>query len=407
MKLKLIIPLIACLLFVTFSCKSNTSQTTQSVAPVGPVANPAYKGSGGESKETVAEGVAQITSSGQQDAKGRAIQHALRLAVEQVLGSMVKSQTLIENGTLVSDKIYSKSSGYVQKYQEMGITKEGDTIKVVVKAWVVLGDVKNDALALGILQDRVGRPNTMVVVDEKKVTGGEGNISKTLLEEAFGAKQFRIVDQGTIARVLAAKNIQVSEITGVSTDKLSAIAVDADAQLIIKVRVDSSEQDLKSQGGYFPENYKSVRSTITLQAIYAADGTQIATATSTAAGALIDLNSAQNESIKRAINSSKEKFITDILKQWDDMSNNGFEYEITISGVDFMTASDIESALQEKIEGVKFVNNRGFNNNTVTFMVRYSGNNSQLAKMVLSAGKMPVPLTMKSLTSKTIILQKN
>jgi hypothetical protein len=384
------------------SCKS--SQTTDTQTPAGPVANPNYAGQGGEAKETVSEGVAQITSSGEQDAKNRAVEHALRLAVEKVLGAMIKSETAVENGTLIEDKIFSKSSGYVQKYHLLNYTKSGSAVKAVVKAWVVTGDVKDDAMALGLLQDRVGRPNVLVIVDEPKLDGsGQGNIAKNLVEQKLSDKQFRIVDQATIQRVLLARNMQVSEITGVSTDKLGAVAVDAGAQLFVKGKVDATKQDVSSA---LPDNWTSVRTTIMLKAVYAADGTQIATASGQSAAAHLSLNTAQNNAISKTTEQIISDFISDILKKWDDMSNNGFEYDITVAGIDFGEAAKIKSDIEKNIEGIKYVNQRGFNNNQAQILVRYTGKAMDLAALILSEGKISVPLKMKSVNSKAIILEK-
>lgn len=395
--------LITVMAFFLSSCKtgSNTKDTTVST---GMVENPAYAGSGGESKSVLVEGVGQITSSGEQDAKNRAVKHALRMAVEKVLGSMVKSSTAVENGKLISDKIYSKSSGYVQKYNILDYTKEENSVKTTVKAWVVLGDVKDDAMALGLLQDRVGRPNTLVIVDEVKLDGsGQGGIAKNAIEQKLDEKQFRLVDQETIKRVLKARNMQVSEMTGVDAGKLAAVAIDAGAQIYVKGVVDSAEQDVSSA---LPDNWKSVRTTVTLKAIYAADGTQIATASGNAASAHLAINTAQNKSITEAVKKLMPNFISTILKKWDDMSNNGFEYDLTVAGIDFMEATAIKNDLQNNIEGIKYVNQRGFNNGQAQILVRYTGNSMDLAGLILSKGKISVPLKMKSVNSKAILLEK-
>ena len=50
------------------------------------------------------------------NARDKATQDALRQAVEQAMGAMVYSETMTENAAIVSDKISSQTSGYIQSF---------------------------------------------------------------------------------------------------------------------------------------------------------------------------------------------------------------------------------------------------------------------------------------------------
>ncbi len=371
----------------------------------GPQNNPNYKGKGGETKQVTVKGLAQITSSGDQDAYNKAVEQGMRKAVEVVLGSLVKSETMVKNSVLVEDKIYSKSAGFVQKYEVLSQTKDGGTMIVEMKADVVLGEVKDDAMSLGLLQDRVNRPKVIVLVDEKSLTDGKDlGIARSTLQQIMMDKQFEFVDEGQLQKVLAARNIQLSKLTGVSANDMAAIAVDAGAQIILKGAANSSKQDLSGSG--IPENWKSARTSFTLDAIYAADASILASSSSTKAAALIDLESAQKKSIETAAKAVADDVINKIIKKWDDFVNNGFEYDVIVAGVDFNTSSEVQSGMEKNIEGVKKVFDKGFNdaNKTQTFLVRYSGTPRELARAMIAAGKISVALKVDSVTSKSILL---
>jgi hypothetical protein len=382
-----------------FSCKSSSyaSKTGQDVN------NAAYVGDGGDTEIVVVKGIAQITSKGEQDAYDRAVAHAMREAVSKVLGTMVRSETLVENAKLVSDSIMSKSSGFVQRYTVLNDTKQGSTKIVEVKAWVVLGDVKKDAMALGLIQDRVGRPMVMVLVNEKSLsTKKQTDHSKNALQRKLMEKEFQFVDQGQLQKVLAARNIQVSKLVGVSKDDLAKIAVDAGAQILLKGTVNSSVQSVSS----LPADWKSVRSVINIDVVYAGDASIIASSSANMAGVGISLDAAQTTSITKGIDSISKDLINKILKKWDNMVNNGFEYTLVIAGVEFADAGAIKSSLEKKVEGVKKVFQKGFNNNTLELLVRFSGNTGDLASMITAEGKMSVPLAVKSVNTKSITLVK-
>ena len=64
-----------------------------------------------------AMGQAAIYGEDVANARDKAIADAQRKTVEQAIGAMVSSETVTENFELISDKILSRSSGYVRNYK--------------------------------------------------------------------------------------------------------------------------------------------------------------------------------------------------------------------------------------------------------------------------------------------------
>ena len=380
-------------------CKTTSKYTSKSGQSKN---NANYLGKGGETKEVTAKGLAQITKSGEQNAYDRALQHAMRKAVEKVLGSLVKSTTLVENAVLIEDKIYSKSLGFVQRYEVLSDMKDGETKVVEIKAWVVLGDVKEDAIALGLIQDRVGRPIMLVVFNERNLSGKKTDHAKNAIHQKFLEKEFQFVDEDQLKKVLARRKIDLASLARVKSSKLAGIALDAGAQILLRGKVTSSEQNIAS----LPENWTSVRSIVNVDAIYAADARILASGSSSKPGARLDKNTAHQVSVKLGAEDVAKNLIEKILNKWDDMVNNGFEYSVLVSGLDFNEAKQVETAFKKNIEGVKKVFNKGFANNNLNLLVRYSGLSSDLAGLLVDPGKSPVKLNVKKYTSKSIVLKK-
>ena len=387
-------------LIIFTGCKSTSSYTNKTGMSM---QNTGYSGSGGETQMVEADGMAAITQAGEQNAYERALEHAMRKAVEKVLGSMISSTTEVENSVLKKDQIISKSAGFVQKYEVLEELNDGKTKRVRIKAWVVLGDVKDDAIALGLLQDRVGRPMLMTLIEEVDMNGMPTQDSKNAVQRVFIDSQFPLVDEEQIKKVLAARNIQVSKISGVSSTDLAKVAVDAGAQVLIKGTVSSSEQEITHFQG---TGMKSVRSTVNLEVLYAADGRIIASESSVAPGARPSVIAAEQLAVKQASEKAAEKLIDKVLKAWDDMSNNGFEYDVVITGVSFSEIKQITQSLSRNVEGVKKVIEKGFANGTATLLVRYSGLSSDLAGHMLDPGFNKFGLDMKKYDSKSILLFK-
>ena len=61
-----------------------------------------------------AEGVAAILNGDTDIARDKAIVDAQRKAVEQAAGVLISSESLVENYDLLSDRILTQSSGYIQ-----------------------------------------------------------------------------------------------------------------------------------------------------------------------------------------------------------------------------------------------------------------------------------------------------
>ena len=70
-----------------------------------------------EAKEVVSSGMGSITGGDIAHARDDAIEDALRTGVEQALGMILSSESLVENFQLIEDKIFTKTQGYVQNYQ--------------------------------------------------------------------------------------------------------------------------------------------------------------------------------------------------------------------------------------------------------------------------------------------------
>jgi len=78
-----------------------------------------------------ATGVATINNGVVDIARDKAIENALRSAVEEKIGVMIKSYTEVENYELKMDQILSESKGFVNSYRIVSEGREGNTYKVV------------------------------------------------------------------------------------------------------------------------------------------------------------------------------------------------------------------------------------------------------------------------------------
>ena len=89
-----------------------------------------FAGESGDTIPVVATGIGK-------DSKA-ALTNALRQAVEQAVGSLVDAETLVDNAEVMSDRILSHSSGYVESHEQLGEPKtvDGGLVSVQIRAKV-------------------------------------------------------------------------------------------------------------------------------------------------------------------------------------------------------------------------------------------------------------------------------
>ena len=120
------------------------------------------------------------------------MESALRAAVEQVIGTMVDSETLVQNNQLLSDKIYTQTSGYISNYKIVKEKPDTDTniYSVTVEATVKSGSLQDDLNSLGVLMRRMKMPRVCVAIQEA------GWTASTQLQQMLRDKGFLVVDTG-------------------------------------------------------------------------------------------------------------------------------------------------------------------------------------------------------------------
>lgn len=145
-----------------------------------------------------ATGEAAIVGTDTDKARKEAISAALREAVEQVVGVRVSSQTLTANNQLITDKILSRSDGYVRKYDIVDRKEEGGVVRVTIRAQVGTGQLDRDLQAVQALVQQLNNRKLVILLQEQTLTPqGEVINSQTMssvLSEAFKVDGWTIID---------------------------------------------------------------------------------------------------------------------------------------------------------------------------------------------------------------------
>ncbi len=112
----------------------------------------------------------ETTGIGEGRTRQEAINNAIRAAIEQALGTLVKSDTRVSQGKLIYDRIASASAGYVKNYDVLAEGKDPISELYKVKLKVELDDHKLRNAVDEFLKDpRAQRAFQQTRFDERKI----------------------------------------------------------------------------------------------------------------------------------------------------------------------------------------------------------------------------------------------
>ncbi len=333
--------------------------------------------------EITVTGLGSILAGDVSAARDKAIEDAMRKAVQQALGTHIKSETLVKNFQLVEDRILSWSSGYVTKYD---IVREGagkyDTYEVEMRALVNLSDLKNDDNALAELLDKEN-PRVMVMIAEQNVGDTDRfryfevdmTSAETAIIDAFREKGFEVLDPGQ-AKANQDRDAILAALEG-DAKQAAAIAAAQKAELIVTgkavAKVASTNLNL---GGM-----KSCQANITARVVRAGDARIVATASEHAAHPHIDEFTGGTMAIEKAAKKSAETIIGKVIAEAQKNFYN--ENSITVQVRGHENYADLQkfiSTMKHYLRGVKNIYERSNTGGFAVLDVKILGSAPQLAR---------------------------
>jgi len=327
-----------------------------------------------------ADGVAAVTGN-VAIAREKAIDDALRRAVEQAVGTLISSDTMTNNFQVVHDKILAQTSGYVRKYEIIKEEQVGQEFRVTVMADVGRENLQRSLEALGLLHELKEKPKVMVIIEEKVgglfgTTAWEnvGQAESTLMER-LAAAGFNVVDPATVrANIPRDKALRLLE----GDPKAAATAgLQYGAQVVITGRAFSKNAGAKLLG----TQMQSIQATLQARAIRADDGRVISSRSDQGAKAHIDEMQGGALAIKEASEKLSDAMVNDILKSWKkDVYGRSQEITLIISGlVSYRHLSAVKKFLESDLQGVKSVSQRNFTQGTAELLLDYAGKSGLIA----------------------------
>ncbi|MDD5284775.1 MAG: CsgG/HfaB family protein [Desulfuromonadaceae bacterium] len=358
------------------------------------------------------DGYAAIAGGNKAAARDDALKSAFRIAIEQVVGVMVKSKTVVSDSALLNDKIFSKSAGFIKTYKINSETFQGDECRVNVKATVSAVRLEKSLHDVGLLSKKMGKPRIAVIITEQNIgndapTGslGDGSvnagIADSVIHAVFEKKGYNLVDRDTLV-ALAKREGSLSS-TGViaSSDAAIQVAAGGGAEVVIIGQAVAKAGASALSG----TNMRTSDATVSVRAVDADTGQLIASESKNERSANVNPTAGGSEAIKKASQAVAEKLHQKIVAKWSSKVTGTRTARLVIKGIEFGGIRKFQDMLKEQIGHVEETFERGFKNGVLTLDAEINGNARELAEELTATGMEGYKFRIISFTGNTLNIQ--
>lgn len=341
----------------------------------------------GEVEEVEVTGQAAILDDDKAQARDKAIDDALRKAVESAVGTMISSETITENYQLISDRILSQAEGYVQKYKILDERDEDNVYMVDIRAQVAVGAVGDDLDGLGTLMRRKGMPKMIIMVAEQNVGSnrpvywwGRGGavvstdmrvVENTMMSK-MREKGFTFVDPET----LSGKKKVTVPVAFLSDKQARRVAHTTDAQIIIVGKATARDIGKTWEG----TRLRSANAEIGVRAINTDNGEIIAVATEQATVPHVSPTRAGTQALTKAAEKLSDKLVDLIAKKWVADTSGANRIRMVVNGVkNHRMLSKFIKVLRNRVRSVQDVHEQRLKHGQAQLDVMLAGDARAMA----------------------------
>jgi len=319
-------------------------------------------------------------------ARDKAIEDAMRKAIEQAVGAMVSSETVTQNFELLSDKIYSKSRGYVRSYKVVSEKKEEGIYQVTIEAQVASGNLKSDLDGVLAVLKAKNMPRVLIMVAEQNVGQAGADFwwgSKTFstnldaVENAFidswTPKGLKFVDRQALSGKLRVTSALSS--AEPSDDAVKEFGLMAGAELVVIGKAVATDV-----GPIMGTQMHSIRANISLRALNMDTGEILGTSTQSQAVGHVDPTTGGTQALQKVAVKAADDLLQKILVQWEGQMAGPSAVKLVLKNVTKSKfLQDIASTLRNSVRGVSEVRQRSFKAKVAELEVEIKGSAQDLA----------------------------
>jgi hypothetical protein len=353
-------------------------------------------------KNVVVSGVADIKAVGSKAAaRDAAIRNAQRNAVEQVVGTLIESRFSVEQKetlkkqqneftSTVEDKIYTKSSGFIDSQTILDEQADGDTYRVTLRVSVKAAPLEQELQKLQSLYKAANYPKVMLLVTERYTdkAGAARWIDRPSIAPAIESELLKLgialaaKDQ---VEKLARESLEVLAEAAGKPSKAAQIAASHGAEVVI---IGSAEVSF-SAFNELNTNMYYLSATVSLRAINASTAAILASVETVGKGIGVSEEIARVNAVKDASPKVVKSLIDGLVAAWQKGSQRGNTYKVVLLNVKSYGQLGLPFIeILQRIPDVENARELSFGGKRLEVEVVFKGDKSTLIKRIFGdAGK--------------------
>jgi len=320
-------------------------------------------------------------------ARNEAIADGLRNAVEQGVGLLIPSASVVESFQLLSDEIYPKADEVIHDYKVLTESQSGPYYRLVVRATIFPNVLQAMLQEVGILTTDKGMPSVVLLLweqnlgqvlpryswDQRPFSDSPLTIEKTL-SRYMHEKGFFVIDKTTALTSGIDLGLE-SQGRKVSDDDALRLARQLNAEVVIV-----GHGSARVGGNVSGMGVKSVEGVLSVRAIRADNGRAIGSSARTRASVHADEMTAGNEALALAASDVAEDLSKQLVANWSKEAGQPLLVELTVGGIEeYGDFVKFRTILRDEIRSVKDVHLKAIKAGEAKMDVDIKGNSRMLA----------------------------
>lgn len=289
-----------------------------------------------ESKQVTVTGQAEIGTGGEAAARDVAIKNAQRMAIEEVLGTLIESEFTAEQkeilrpggeeqfSSAVQDKVLTKSKGFIQQQKILAEKKEGTTYRVTLRVVVSAHSLQEQLASLDTLLASMGFPKILVLAGEQYTDDKDqtrwlpSDVTARLVEEGLLRYKMELVAKSRAATLARAGGEGFARVLR-DASAAAALGAEVGAEVVIAALTNVR------YGSYndFGNKLYYISATTSIQAVQSGTGKILASFSRKGRGVGISAAEAREDAIKKAGPKLVEALVGSLVRAWQAERKRG------------------------------------------------------------------------------------
>ena len=271
-------------------------------------------------------------------AREKALDGALRSAVEKVVGIMLTSTSEVENYALKMDRILSESRGFINTYAILSERRQGDLLDLVVEADVGRERLKDRMQAIQLIMARKAKPRLMLLFTER---AQKDAMAEAAMSRYFMGKGFKLIDAQSLPKERSGEILK-------DPKSSSRLAGQYGAEILLIGAVDAATNSFNVGGIEMHSN----KVTVSVKVINGDTGEVITTDSKggSAPGMKGDIRKITEEAAEKLARQMMEE----VLERWSAELTNTATVKLVVSGLEnYETLQQFKDLLASGSQGLQ------------------------------------------------------